>query len=62
MNPIVINGRKTNALLEAFNLGIDLVSDYFLNEDYFNIRSTLKKNNPFEIENEISQVNVSFFL
>lgn len=56
-----VKTRKTNILVEALNRGLNEVSEYIWGEGLSNIRAALKKNNQLEIENEVSQFNVSFF-
>lgn len=62
LGPLSLNGKDTNVLLESLRLGLDPVVDYFMSEDYFNIRAALKRNNAFELDNEISHFNVSYLL
>lgn len=58
---VMLEGRKTNALIEALARGFDTIIDYAFNDGYINVRSILKKNNLFEIENDIAHFNVSYF-
>ena len=58
---IEIQGKKTNALIEALSRGLEAVLDYAFNDGFINIRSVLKQNNVFEIENDIAHFNVSYF-
>lgn len=41
--------------------GLEDVVEYLFDEDHINLRAILKKNNMFEIDNEIAQYDVSFF-
>jgi hypothetical protein len=49
-----INGRATNALNESLTKGLEVIVDYAFNDGFINIRSVLKNNNVFEIENDIA--------
>jgi hypothetical protein len=42
-------------------VGLTSVLDYAYNDGFINIRAVLKKNNVFEIENEVAQLNLEFF-
>jgi hypothetical protein len=35
--------------------------DYAFNDGFINIRAVMKKNNVYEIENDVAQFNVNFF-
>ena len=63
-NKGVDNGkpRQTNVLIEAMHRGFVTVVDYIFREGFTNIRAILKKNNQLEIENEVAQLNVSYFV
>lgn len=52
---------KTNALIDSLNAGLTGILDYAYNDGFINIRAVLKKNNVLEIENEIAQLNLTFF-
>jgi hypothetical protein len=52
---------KSNALIESLKVGLTRVLDYAYNDGFINIRAVLKKNNVFEIENEVAQLNLEFF-
>ena len=58
---IQVKGFKTNALVEGLSRGFESIIDYGLRDGYVNIRAILKKNNIFEIENDISQFNITYF-
>jgi hypothetical protein len=47
-------GRKTNIFQETLLLGIDPILDNMVQEGVYNLRAMLRKNNQFEIENDIS--------
>jgi len=42
-------------------LGLQSIVDYAFNDGFINLRAVLKTNNVFEIENEVSNFNLSFF-
>lgn len=44
------------------NLGLIPVLDYALNEDQVNIRALLKRNNIYEVNNEIAFYDLGFFI
>jgi hypothetical protein len=52
---------KSNALIESLSIGLTKVMDYAFNDGFINIRAVMKKNNVYEIENDVAQFNVSFF-
>lgn len=54
--------RSTNVLLEMLHRGFSTVTDYIFTEGYSNVRAVLKKKNSLELENEVAQFNVSFFI
>jgi hypothetical protein len=55
------DGTSTNILIEALKVGLTGVLDYAFNDGFINIRAVLKRNNVFEIENEVALFNVGFF-
>ncbi len=55
------DNKKTNALIDSLNAGLIGILDYAYNDGFINIRAVLKKNNVLEIENEIAQLNLTFF-
>lgn len=52
---------KSNALIESLSIGLNNVLDYAYNDGFINIRAVIKRNNVFEIENEVAQLNLVFF-
>jgi hypothetical protein len=54
-------GQRTNPLLEVLSQGMDDMVEYIFDKDFINVRSVLKRNNFYEIDNDIAQMNVSYF-
>jgi hypothetical protein len=51
---IVVDGRRTNALVESLSLGLLSLIDYCFSDGYINVRSVLRKINKYEISHELS--------
>ena len=51
---ITVNGKQTNALLEALEFGLDKMIDYCFDEGFINIRSILRRTNRYEVNNVLS--------
>jgi hypothetical protein len=53
--------KKSNALIESLTIGLTKVLDYAFNDGLINIRAVMKKNNFYEIKNELALFDISFF-